>query len=194
MLSPIDNALVFLVDIIFNTYILLIMLRFLLQWLRVGLRGDPILQLLWRLTDPPLRFLYRFIPGWRHIDFAAIFLMFVLEIVKIMLLHLILGKWMYVQQLGMMGLLLSSLANLLSLLIYIFVFTITIQVILSWVTPPGSYNPLSSTLYYLNQPVLRPVQRRLPPLQGIDFSPMIVVLGLILIDKLLIGYLRLLVY
>jgi YggT family protein len=161
------------------------MLRFLLQWLRVDFRRDSILRLLVRITDPLLQLLYNFIPGWRNIDFAAIVLMMGLK-----MLELTLTTWLYGQRLGWLGLLILSLANLLSLLIYIFIFAILIQVILTWITPPDSYNPLSYLLYHLNEPLLRPVRRRLPLLQGIDLSPLVVIIVLQLADILVVGLLR----
>ena len=185
LLSPFITALVFLINTVFGIYILLLMLRFLLQWLRVGFRGDSTLRLLIRITDPPLQLLYNFIPGWRNIDFAAIVLMMGLK-----MLELILIAWLYEQKLSWLGLLLLSFANLLSLLIYIFIFAIIIQVILTWVTPPNSYNPLSYLLYHLNEPLLRPVRRRLPFLQGIDLSPLVVIIALQLADILIAGLLR----
>ena len=106
------------------------------------------------------------------------------------MLELILIAWLYEQKLSWLGLLLLSFANLLSLLIYIFIFAIIIQVILTWVTPPNSYNPLSYLLYHLNEPLLRPVRRRLPFLQGIDLSPLVVIFALQLADILIAGLLR----
>ncbi|NJO15306.1 MAG: YggT family protein [Thioploca sp.] len=185
LLSPFITALVFLINTVFGIYILLLMLRFLLQWLRVNFRGDSTLRLLIRITDPPLQLLYNFIPGWRDIDFAAIVLMMGLK-----MLELILIAWLYEQKLSWLGLLLLSFANLLSLLIYIFIFAIIIQVILTWITPPNSYNPLSYLLYHLNEPLLRPVRRRLPFLQGIDLSPLVVIIALQLADILIAGLLR----
>lgn len=185
LLSPFITALVFLINTVFGIYILLLMLRFLLQWLRVDFRRDSILRLLVRITDPLLQLLYNFIPGWRNIDFAAIVLMMGLK-----MLELALTTWLYGQRLAWLGLLILSLANLLSLLIYIFIFSILIQVILTWITPPDSYNPLSYLLYHLNEPLLRPVRRRLPVLQGIDLSPLVVIIALQLTDILVVGLLR----
>ncbi|OQY54935.1 MAG: hypothetical protein B6247_09655 [Candidatus Parabeggiatoa sp. nov. 2] len=107
------------------------------------------------------------------------------------MLELSLIAWLYGQSLGIFGLFLLSVANLLSLLIYIFIFAIIIQVILSWLTP-NSYNPLTELLHHLNEPVLRPVRRKIPPVQGLDLSPMVVIIALYLVDILLVGYLRIL--
>ncbi|RKZ81377.1 MAG: YggT family protein [Candidatus Parabeggiatoa sp. nov. 1] len=184
MLNPLITALVFLVSTVFGIYILLIMLRFLLQLLRVSFRNHSILRLLLRLTNPPLQLLYNFIPGWKNIDVAAIVLMLVLKMLELMLI-----KWLLNEPFGVMGLLLFAVANLLSLLIYIFIFALIIQAILSWITPPHTYNPLTDLLYDLNEPLLRPVRRKIPPVQGLDISPMVVIVGLIVAEIVVVGYL-----
>ncbi len=186
LISPFVAALVFLVNTVFGIYIFLIMLRFLLQWQQVGFRGDPIVRLLWKTTDPPLKLLYTFIPGWRDIDFAAIVLMLTLKMLELMLI-----AWLYGQHLSIIGLLLISTASLLSLVIYIFMFAIIIQVILSWVAPhSSSKNPLANILYYLTEPLLRPIRGKIPPLQGVDLSPLVVVITLQLAEILLVGFLQ----
>jgi len=184
VLNPLITALVFLVSTVFGIYILLIMLRFLLQLLRVSFRNHSILRLLLRLTNPPLQLLYNFIPGWKNIDVAAIVLMLVLKMLELMLI-----KWLLNEPFGVMGLLLFAVANLLSLLIYIFIFALIIQAILSWITPPHTYNPLTDLLYDLNEPLLRPVRRKIPPVQGLDISPMVVIVGLIVAEIVVVGYL-----
>ena len=189
-MGPIIAALVFLLETVLGAYILLVMLRFLLQWLRVSVRGDPVVQVIWRLTNPPLRFLYNFIPGWRSIDIAAIVLM-----LGLMMLEISLTRWLYsfvmpMQSLvGLPGIFILSIAHLLSLAIYIFIFAVIIQAILSWVGR-DHYNPLSGILNPLTEVVLRPVRYRFPPMQGMDFSPMIVVIGLMAINILLVGLLQ----
>lgn len=185
MLHPFITALVFLINTVFGIYILLVMLRFLFQWMRLPFRSHPILPVLFRLTNLPLQFLYNFIPSWHNIDIAAIVLMLLLKMLELALVHI----WLYGQSMSLIVVVLLSVANLLSLLIYIFIFAIIIQAILSWVVK-DSHNQLSDLLFHLNEPVLRPVRRWVPPLQGIDFSPLIVIIALQLADILLIGMLR----
>ncbi len=184
MLSPFITAFIFLINTVFGIYILLLMLRFLLQWLRISFRADPIQRLLWRLTTPPLVLLYNFIPSWRNIDFSAILLMLVLKMIEITLVAALYG-----QSIGITGLFILSLAHLLSLFIYILIFAIVIQAILSWLAR-DSYNPLSDLLYHINEPILRPLRQRIPPIQGIDFSPIFALIALQLLDILLVGVLR----
>jgi len=185
VLHPFITALVFLINTAFGIYILLLMLRFLFQWMRLPFRSHPILPILFRLTNLPLQFLYNFIPKWHEIDIAAIFLMLLLKMLELALVHI----WLYEQSMSLMVIVLLAVANLLSLLIYIFIFAIIIQAILSWVVK-DSHNQLNDLLFHLNEPVLRPVRRWIPPLQGIDFSPLVVIIALQLADILLIGMLR----
>ena len=54
---------------------------------------------------------------------------------------------------------------------------IFIKVILSWVAPYGD-NPINPLLYQLSAPVLEPMRRTIPPLGGLDFSPMVALICL----------------
>jgi YggT family protein len=186
MLDPLIAALIFIINTVFGIYILLIMLRFLLQLLGTSFRGEPILRLLLKVTDPPLHLLYNVIPGWKNIDIAAIFLMLLLKMLELGLTTWLLGQ----ENLSLIALLILATANLLSLVIYIFIFAIIFEVILNLLTPPGSYNPLSNLLYLITDPILKPVRRKLPPISGLDFSPMLVIFSLYLIDILVVGMLR----
>ena len=51
----------------------------------------------------------------------------------------------------------------------------SIYVLLSWFGP-GMNNPAGSILWSINEPLLRPVRRVLPPQAGLDFSPLVVIL------------------
>ena len=76
-----------------------------------------------------------------------------------------------------------AIPELIELVINIFLFAVFIQVILSWVGTSG-YNPASSVLDNLTEPLLSPIRRRLKPMSGFDLSPMVVVIGLILLKML----------
>ncbi len=186
VINPFIQALIFLINTVFDIYILLLMLRFLLTLMQVGFRNDPLLQLLLKLTNPPLQLLYSFIPGWKNIDIAAIVLMLMLKMLEWDLVNLLWGK-----SIGWFGLFILSFANILSLIIYIFIFSVLIQVILEWVTPRDGYNPINNILYYLNEPLLRPVRNWIKPMQGhgIDFAPLVVTIGLYLTNILMVGFL-----
>ena len=82
------------------------------------------------------------------------------------------------------------LLDLISLAIQIYIYIIIARALISWVSP-DPYNPIVRFLYRATEPVLRPVRERLPTSQmGIDFSPMIVILGLILLMEWVIPWMH----
>ncbi len=173
------NAIEFLIQTLFGMYLVAIMLRVLLQLTRADFY-NPVSQFLVKVTNPPLIPLRRIIPGFMGIDFAAIVLMIVIKAVEIFLIVLIKGI-----SINISGLVILSIAELLRLLINVYFFTILIQVVISWVNP-GTYNPVVSLLYSINEPLLSRARRLIPPISGFDLSPIIVIILLQLISILLI--------
>jgi YggT family protein len=177
------NPLVFLIQTLFGLYILAVLLRFLLQWVRADFY-NPISQFLVKITTPPLKILRRFIPGFGGIDLAALLLAWALKYIELLLVLLISGG-----TINLLGPLLWAIPELVELTINIFLFAVLIQVILSWINP-GSYNPASALLYSLTEPVMRPARNILPPISGLDLSPMLVMIVLILLKMLLLPPLK----
>jgi YggT family protein len=71
----------------------------------------------------------------------------------------------------------------------VFLFSIIVQVILSWVSPQA-YNPVTVLIFNLNEPLLRPARRLLPPFSGLDLSPLVVIILLQLASILLVRPIR----
>lgn len=172
------TATVFLIQTLFGFYILAVMLRFLLQCVRADFY-NPLVQFLVRITNPPLLPLRRIVPGYRGLDLASVILTFVLQGVEVLLVTLLLGR-----PTGVGGLLLLTVAELLKLLINIYLWGVVIQAVLIWINP-DPYHPAARVLAQLTAPVLRPARRVLPPISGVDLSPMLVVVALIFISLLL---------
>jgi len=178
------TATIFLVQTIFGFYVLAVMLRFLLQWVRADFY-NPLVQFLVRITNPPLLPLRRIVPGYRGLDLASVVLAFALQLVEVLLVTLLLGR-----PLGVGGLLLLTVMELLKLLINIYLWGIIIQVVLSWINPDPRH-PAARVLAQLTAPLLRPARRLLPPISGVDLSPMLVVVALIFVNLLLQEFLGL---
>jgi len=179
----IGNAGQFLIDTLFGLYIMTFMLRFLFQWARADFY-NPVSQFLVKVTNPLLVPLRRLIPGLFGLDMAALLIMFLLGFLKLTLVMLISGGSILPATFAV-----YTIAELLQLAIYIFIFTIIVQAIISWINP-HSYNPVTSLLYSLNQPLLRPAQRILPDLGGLDLSPLLVLIVLQLLLMLLVAPLK----
>lgn len=174
---------IFLVQVLFGLYATLVVLRFLLQLTRADFY-NPLSQFIVRATKPALNPLRRLIPGLSGMDIAALVL-----------------AWLVIslEQLAILGLAgsgfqpaaaaLLAIPELISLIINIFLFAILIQVIISWINP-GSYNPAITLIHSLTEPLLAPVRRRMPDMGGLDLSPMVVMLGLVVLEMLLIPPLK----
>ena len=181
--SYVGNAATFLIQTVFGLYILIVMLRFLLQWARADFY-NPVSQFIVKATQPPLRPLRKFIPGIGGLDMAALIFMLVLKFVELWLVTGLLGMS---PQIG--GLAMLSIAELLGLLINVFIFSILIQVIISWVNP-GMHNPVMALLHSLTEPLLAPARRVIPPISGLDLSPIIVIVCLQLASMLAVAPIR----
>jgi YggT family protein len=176
-------AAVFVLDTALGLLIGAVMLRLLLQWVRADFY-NPLSQAIVKLTNPLLRPLRRYIPALGRIDTASLVLMLVLQLINLWLAIAISGGAGAVG-----GLLVMSLAALLSKLLYLYTFAIFVQVIASWVSP-GGRSAVLDLVDSLTEPVLRPLQRRLPPLGGLDLSPMLALMLLQLALMLVAAPLR----
>jgi len=75
-------------------------------------------------------------------------------------------------------------AQLLIYLITAFIIVMLIRVVFSWVSPYPT-NPVTRLAFRITEPVLAPIRRILPPMSGIDLSPMVVMLGAYLLISIL---------
>ncbi len=178
MNSYFTNPLEFLISTLFSLYILAVMLRFLLGMVRADFY-NPISQFLVKITNPLLVPLRKIIPGAGKVDVAAIILMLVLQLIMLAIIVALRGVTP-----PLLTLLLAAIGELVILAINIFLFAIIVQVIISWVNP-GSYNPVNGLLNSLTSPVMRPIQRLLPPMSGIDLSPLFALIGLQVLKMLI---------
>jgi len=184
------SPLTLILTTLFDLYVLIVLLRFMLQLMR----ADPhnsVSQFIIKSTTPPLRYLRRFIPSVFGQDASALVLCLIVTYAKFILLRLldievvhINNTIAYIGGVGYLGLLIYSIADLVSLFLSIFLIAILIQVILSWVNP-GIYNPVIGLVNTLATPALRPIQKLIPPVGGIDLSPLFAIL-MIMVAKMLI--------
>jgi YggT family protein len=80
---------------------------------------------------------------------------------------------------------LDYLIQFLTILLTILTWAILIRVLLSWIPNLDRGNPLVQILHQITDPVLEPARRIIPPLGGMDFSPIVVILVLQLLEQLL---------
>lgn len=177
--SYLTNPAVFLVQVVFGLYVLVVMLRFLLQLLRADFY-NPVSQLVVKVTTPVLRPLRRVIPGAWGLDLASLLLAWVLTAIELALMAGLVGIGFHP-----LAPLAWAIAELVALVLNIFLFAIVVQAILSWVSP-GRYSPASAVLDSLTTPLLRPLRRVIPPVSALDLTPMAAAFGLVLLKMLLL--------
>jgi YggT family protein len=172
------NAGVFLVQVLFGLYTLAVLLRLLLQIARADFY-NPLAQALVKITNPPLLPLRRVIPGLFGIDLASVVLLLIVNGIKLLLVALILGA-----ALNPLRLLYLDAVELLDFTLTVFLVAIFIRVILSWFNPYP--NAATQLLGQLTEPLMRPARRYVPPIGGLDLSPMAPILLLVLAKMLII--------
>ncbi len=175
-----SQPILFLIEVLFGLYMGIVALRIIMQWANWEYH-NPLVQLIIRATQMPVKFLRRFIPPLGRWDTATIVLLFVLAILKLLLIALIQPNLFNV-----VIILRLAVADIFSLFIMLFSASIIIQVILSWLQPNTGDNPIAPLISRMNNPLLRPVRQWLPAMSGLDLSPMIVLLGLQIVSMLVL--------
>ncbi len=178
-MSYLANAGTLLVSFIFGALMGLFVLRLLAEACRADFH-NPVSQMLYRYTNPVLAPLRRAVPNWRRINIAAALIAWGLEIVKLLLLFALTGVAP-----GVGGLLLMGLAELLDFIAVLYLILIFVWALMSMLgTDP--MHPVIRMVSAIVEPAVRPLRQRLPTLGGLDFSPMVAMLILLLIRILLI--------
>lgn len=177
--SYVTDPLAFIINTLFGLYILVVMLRFLFQAVRADFY-NPISQFIVKVTNPPLVPLRRIIPSMGGLDMSAVVLMLALQMLLLFLIVSIQGA-----AISPWSLFIFSIAELISLLFNVYLFSIIILAIASWIAP-GNYNPALNLLHSLTEPVMKHARRMLPPISGIDLSPLLVILAIQVLKMLII--------
>jgi YggT family protein len=165
-----SNALFYLVSTLFEIYLWIVMLRMMLQVVRADFY-NPISQLVWQVTQPLVRPLQVVFPKVGPYDTAAAAVLFVVAVVYVLVSGALLGV---ADQVSVPLALWYAVLKLIVMALNLYTFALVIQAILSWVGP-GVNNPAGSILWSINEPLLRPVRRVIPPFSGLDLSPLVVI-------------------
>ena len=175
-----SHAAVFLINAVAGIFLVLVLVRLILQLVRADFH-NPVSQFVVKATNPVLKPLRRVIPGWGGVDLASIVLLLAVQMLALFLIFIAMGT-----KVAFASLFVLSIAELLKLVFNFFMVTILFQVILSWIGP-GTYHPVTALLYSVNDILLRPAQRLVPPFSGIDLSPLVVLIVIQLLKILAVA-------
>lgn len=160
------TALIFIVDTLLSLALFVVLARLLLQWARPDFR-NPIAQAIVRLTNPLIMPLRRILPPVGKVDTASVVAVVLVAVVKVGILFALTGY-------GSPGLELwvrTVAVELVQAVLRTYFYAILLYTLLGLIAP-GGYSPLQSLLASVCEPVLRPFRRLIPPIAGIDFSPL----------------------
>jgi len=165
---------IYLVEAVFGFFVFMLLARFHFQWLRVSFRnqiGEFVIATTNWLVLPARRL----VPGLAGLDLPTLLLAWVLQTLCV---------WIVVAMRdidpALIDVILRAALDLLRYSLYILVFAIIVQVVISWVNP---YAPMAPVFNAVTAPFLRPLRRFIPPLAGVDLTPLVllIVIQIILI-------------
>jgi len=175
-MTTLNNAGVFLVGLVFDIYIILLILRLLMQKLGASYHNQ-FSQLIIKLTNVFITPLQKILPGFRGFDFAIIFLILLFEVVETLLIF-----WLR-QRItpGFERTIVISLAMIGDKFVNLYFYAIIIRAIMSWVVSLQR-SPIAEVVFLITEPIMKPARRIIPTIAGFDLSPIPILIVLQLIS------------
>ena len=154
--------------------LLVVILRGVLHASRVNFY-NPLSQLIVKLTNPMLAPLRGALPAKGRIDWAALVLAVLLQSLILVGIALVAGERWALPSVA--ALFLWGVIGVFALLVNLYFFVLIAMIIVSWVAP-GSRHPAIELIWQISEPIMAPFRSLLPNMGGIDFSPILVFIGI----------------
>jgi YggT family protein len=181
MASSLGQVLTLIVGSLGSLLILAVLLRFLLQASRADFY-NPVSQAIVKATSPVLNPLRKIIPGYGGIDFAALVLALLLNIIATTIMILAAGY-----SLPNIGTIVGwSFIGLVAFILNIYFYSLIISIVSSWIAP-YSGNPILLLVQQLLEPIQSRVRKIIPPMGGLDFSPIFIFLAIQVLEIMLVN-------
>ena len=168
----------FLIDFVFNSYLMVVLLRLWLQFARADFY-NPFSQFVVKATQPIVAPMRRLLPSIGRLDTATLVLALLVAGLKVVTLNMVLGG----TGLNILSLVVVSFVIVLKEILTLVMYVLILRAILSWVSQ--GRNPMELVLDQLTEPMLAPIRKRMPEMGGLDLSVMVVIVLLLFIQKLL---------
>lgn len=184
------QALIFVLETVINLFALAVLTRFYAQALRAPFRanaGNPIVDFIVALTDFAVKPMRRIVPGMLGLDVASLLVAWFAEVVLLLAKAAIVAPTSYTHAGLWPAVALLAMVGIFKLSIYLLIGMLIVQAILSWTSP---YHPLRPFFDAMVRPFLRPVQRIVPLIGGVDLSPFVLLIVLQVILMVPVAYLE----
>lgn len=165
-MSPLD----FLVNTLFDLYLIVVLLRIWLQLVRADFY-NPLSQFTVRLTQPIIGPVRRILPNAGRLDSACLLLAIVVACLKVYLLAMLAGYYA-----PFVAVLVNGVMTVVQEVFTLLFWVLIIRALLSWVSQ--GYNPMEMALHQLTEPMLAPIRRVIPPVGGLDLSVLVLLIAL----------------
>ena len=178
-MGQVGSALAQIFNTIAGLYLLLVVARFLLQLAKADFY-NPISQAVFRATDPVVRVLRSFIPGYKGVDFSSLILAFIVQFLAISVTILLYGG-----DIPSVGFIITwSFIGVLNFVILFYYYALIASIVMSFVMMfSGNMNPhpILLLVWQITEPIMAPFRKVIPPMGGLDFSPIFIflIIGLI---------------
>ena len=160
------NAIYFLVDALMSLALYVALLRLIMQWSRADFR-NPLAQAVVKVTNPLVMPLRRVLPPINKIDTASVVTVILVAADYVVLMSVVRGFGLPPALLLLEATTLEIVTSVLKL----YFFAIFLYALMSLIAQ-GSYSPMQPLLASICEPVLRPIRRLIPPIAGLDLSPL----------------------
>ncbi len=179
-----ENSATLLVSALGGLYLLAVLLRFLLQVAKADFY-NPVSQAVFKVTNPVVRMIRPFVPGYKGIDFSTLLLAVIIQFVLIYTL-IYLNQEYRMPALG--RILTWAVGGVILFIINIYYYAIIAAIVMSFIMMfSGTVNPhpVLRLIWQLTDPVMAPVRKVLPTMGGMDFSPIIIFIAIQILSGIL---------
>lgn len=161
------NTLINLLDILVRGIAMLFALRFMLQATYADFY-NPISQFVVKVTGYVAEPLRKLIPPRGRWDFASLVILFAIFFAYVMALS----------NASVAKATLLTGYNVVDTLLWLLMISAIAEVIMSWLGPQAYQSPIFGLVSKLNAPFLGPIRKVIPSAGGLDFTPMIYLIGI----------------
>ncbi|MGV6851885.1 MAG: YggT family protein [bacterium] len=173
-----SGAFLFLFDTLINLASMVFLLRFLLQLSKADYY-NPVTQMILKISSPIIRPVRKIIPNPNRVDYGSLLILLLLSMASTALLVMASPN-----HYSLFAIAFHALTLVISKIIWAYLIVIIVRAIASFFMPPFG-NPYIDLLVQISEPLLAPVRKILPDLGGLDFSPLVVIIGLQFLLKFL---------
>ena len=173
MNSALSDIAVTIASPLFSLALFLIAMRFLAQICGVS-PYNPISTGLRRITDPIVAPINRLVPAGKRLNIGAVIALIVCQVIYIAVMLALISRF---DAFNVLQSLIWSALGAAGLLINIVFYSVLAMIVVSFLAPQSNH-PAVEFVWQLTEPVMAPLRNFIPSMGGLDFSPIVLFIGI----------------